>query len=121
MSLVAALRGRIDGILVQYYRGPEAAGAFNACLPYAATLFQLRAAFYPVIAANIPAMIERRDTAGLNAMPACRAAATQAWGSYFTGLKRCGNALYSASVMGPPCGESLGSMIGQEASTPATE
>ncbi len=68
MSLVAALRGRIDGILVQYYRGPEAAGAFNACLPYAATLFQLRAAFYPVIAANIPAMIERRDTAGLNAM-----------------------------------------------------
>ena len=68
MSLVAALRGRIDGILVQFYRGPAAAGEFNACLPYAATLFQIRAAFYPVIAASIPALIERRDVAALNTL-----------------------------------------------------
>jgi O-antigen/teichoic acid export membrane protein len=68
MSLVAALRGRVDGLLVNFHRGAADAGVFNACLPYAATLFQLRAAFYPGIAGDIPALIENGKTAALNAL-----------------------------------------------------
>jgi len=54
-------------------------------------------------------------------MPACRAWRTQASGSKRTGLNREARATYSLSLMGLECGNQSGFMIGQEASTPATE
>src|SRR5579863_10225641 len=49
--------------------------------------------------------------------PAPRARSTKASGSNFTGLKVCGSARYSASVIPPD----FGTMIGHEASTLACE
>src|SRR5580692_5637298 len=49
--------------------------------------------------------------------PANRARSTNASGSNFTGLKVCGSARYSASVIPP----GFGTMMGQEASTLACE
>ena len=68
MSLVAALRGRVDGLLVNFHRGPEDAGAFNVCLPYAATLFQIRGTFYPGLSGDLPAMIAAGRTDAMNAL-----------------------------------------------------
>lgn len=67
MNLVAALRGRVDALFLLHYQGKGAVGVYNGCVPYVATLFQVRSAFYPLIAATIPALIERRETEALNA------------------------------------------------------
>lgn len=66
MNLVAALRGRIDAFWLLRYGTEADVGAYNACMLYAVSLFQIRGAFYPVIAARLPALLEAGDRVALN-------------------------------------------------------
>ena len=66
MNLVAALRGRIDAFWLLRYGTEADVGAYNACMLYAASLFQIRGAFYPVIAARLPALLDAGDRGALN-------------------------------------------------------
>ncbi len=66
MNLVAALRGRIDAFWLLRYGTEADVGAYNACMLYAVSLFQIRGAFYPVIAARLPALLDAGDRVALN-------------------------------------------------------
>lgn len=66
MNLVAALRGRIDALWLLRYGTEADVGAYNVCILYAVALFQIRGAFYPVVAARLPALIAQGDRAALN-------------------------------------------------------
>lgn len=66
MNLVAALRGRIDALWLLRYGSESDVGAYNVCILYAVSLFQIRGAFYPVVAARLPALMASGDRAALN-------------------------------------------------------
>lgn len=65
MNLVAALRGRIDAFWLLRYGTEADVGAYNACMLYAVSLFQIRSAFYPVIGARLPGLLESGDRVAL--------------------------------------------------------
>ncbi len=66
-NLVAALRGRIDAFWLLRYATEADVGAYNACLLYAVSIFQVRGAFYPVVAARLPALLDAGDRPAMNA------------------------------------------------------
>lgn len=66
MNLVAALRGRIDAMWLLRYGSEADVGAYNVCILYAVALFQIRGAFYPVVAARLPALLANGDRVALN-------------------------------------------------------
>lgn len=52
-----SLQGRMDGFALGFYRSSAEVGAYGACMIYVVSLGQVRSAFYPVMAARVPALL----------------------------------------------------------------